>query len=380
MSDPSRVEDRSDPAVASPGAHRAEDQQHLPRPYAFQSIAQRSSLIAGWISLMAAPLTVLQYGRALAALFVVLHHSFDATKAFVTPPPQWVQAIATSGYLGLDFFFVLSGFIITHVHSADAYGTTAAARYLGKRCRRIYIPYLPVSIMMIVFYVAFPFVSKRPDDWSVLTSLTLIPTARAPALSVAWTLIHEMIFYLFFLLSYFTRHFVLLVAGWVAAIVLVWACDWVPPNPLLGYFLAPINLELVAGMAAALVAHKLPLPSWPLLLFFGVLGAAAFLLSGADESARVWFGFALVPLVLSLVMLEQQKLIPSIRTMLLLGNASYAIYLVHYPLVAAVVRATSPLQSWPVSFLACLLAGVLAGLVYHWLIEKPGLTSRRHVS
>jgi exopolysaccharide production protein ExoZ len=322
---------------------------------------------------MAAPLSVLQYGRALAALFVVLHHSFDATKTFVTSPPQWVQVIATSGYLGLDFFFVLSGFIITHVHRIDACGTTAAARYLGKRCRRIYIPYLPVSIMMIVFYVAFPSVSKRVEDWSVLTSLTLIPTARGPALSVAWTLIHEMIFYVFFLLSYFTRHFVLLVAGWVAAIILVWAFEWLPPNSLLRYFLAPINLEFVAGMAAALVARKLPRSSQPALLVVGVLAAAVFLLSGVGESARVWFGLALVPLVLSLVILEEQKLIPSIRTMLLLGNASYAIYLVHYPVVAVVVRVTSPLQSWPVSFLACLLAGVLGGLVYHWLIEKPGL-------
>jgi exopolysaccharide production protein ExoZ len=129
---------------------------------------------------------------------------------------------------------------------------------------------------------------------------------------------------------------------------------------------------LVSGGAISLQNQFLPGP----LLDYNppcVLGAAAFLLSGADESARVWFGFALVPFVLSLVMLEQQKLIPSIRIMLLLGNASYAIYPVHYPLVAAVVRATSPLQSWPVSFLACLLAGVLGGLVYHWLIEKPGL-------
>jgi exopolysaccharide production protein ExoZ len=161
--------------------------------------------------------------------------------------------------------------------------------------------------------------------------------------------------------------------GWVAAIVLVWACEWTPPNSLFGYFFAPINLEFVAGMAAAVAARKLPLSSWPVLLLFGLLGAGAFLLSGLDESGRVWFGFALVPLVLSLVILEEHKLIPSIRTMLVLGNASYAIYLVHYPVVALMVRVTSPLQSWPVSFLACILAGVAVGLIYHWLIERPGL-------
>jgi exopolysaccharide production protein ExoZ len=177
----------------------------------------------------------------------------------------------------------------------------------------------------------------------------------------------------FFLLSYFTRHFVLLVMTWVVAIVLVWACEWSPSSPLLAYFLAPINLEFAAGMAAALVAHKLPRSWWPALLCFGVLGAAVFLLSGLRESARVWFGFALVPLVLSLVILEEQRRIPSIWTMLLLGNASYAIYLVHYPVVAVVARVASPLQSWLLSFLACIVAGVAAGLIYHWLIERPGL-------
>jgi exopolysaccharide production protein ExoZ len=322
---------------------------------------------------MGAQLNVLQYGRALAALSVALHHSFDATKAFVAPPPPWVETIAARGYLGLDFFFVLSGFIITHVHAADAPGTAAAARYIGKRVRRIYVPYLPVSLAIIGFYLAFPQVSKRVDDWSVLTSLTLMPTARGPALSVAWTLIHEMIFYLFFLLSYFTRHFIPLVAAWAAAIVLAWAYEWQLADTLLIYFIATINLEFIAGMAAAFAVRKLPGRLWPALLLSGILGVAVFLLSGAGEPERVWFGFALVPLVLSLVMLDQQKLIPTVRALLVLGDASYAIYLVHNPLVSVMARVTAAHNSWLITFASCILASALGGLIYHWLVERPGL-------
>ena len=72
----------------------------------------------------------LQYGRGLAAVAVLLHHACLATAAFGEKPPRLVESIINRGNLGVDFFFVLSGFIIMHAHGADARTTMAAAEYL----------------------------------------------------------------------------------------------------------------------------------------------------------------------------------------------------------------------------------------------------------
>jgi len=54
----------------------------------------------------------LQLGRFLAAMVVVVHHAVISTTAFVAAPPTNVQFMLNYGFLGVDFFFVLSGFII----------------------------------------------------------------------------------------------------------------------------------------------------------------------------------------------------------------------------------------------------------------------------
>jgi hypothetical protein len=55
----------------------------------------------------------LQVFRGLAALAVVLHHASVSTGAFVADVPAWAMSVFGLGYLGVDFFFVLSGFIIS---------------------------------------------------------------------------------------------------------------------------------------------------------------------------------------------------------------------------------------------------------------------------
>ncbi len=58
----------------------------------------------------------LQAGRAVAALAVVFFHAAISTDTFTNGMPQSIRWIAGFGYLGVDFFFVLSGFIIAYIH------------------------------------------------------------------------------------------------------------------------------------------------------------------------------------------------------------------------------------------------------------------------
>ena len=159
----------------------------------------------------------LEAGRGLAAFSVVMFHASHAADNFTsgashTPLFAW-------GTHGVDFFFVLSGFIIYFVHCQDERGFAGAKRFLGKRIRRIYIPYLPVGILLGLAYVLFPTLSHGNREWGWATTLTLLPFDRPASLTVSWTLVYEIIFYLIFLSFYAVRRFGLLMAFWGTAVI-----------------------------------------------------------------------------------------------------------------------------------------------------------------
>ena len=159
----------------------------------------------------------LQVFRGLAALAVVAHHAVLSTDAFVGKVPEVLAQILLMGYLGVDFFFVLSGFIIMYAHFADEGTGPAVRRYAFKRLVRIFPAYLPISLALIFLYAALPGFSGATDrDYSLLSSLLLLPADGPPALSVAWTLVHELMFYFVFLLFFISRR-------WLAAGLLTWA-------------------------------------------------------------------------------------------------------------------------------------------------------------
>ncbi len=154
----------------------------------------------------------LQVFRGLAALAVVGHHAVVSTGAFVGVVPPPIEAFLGRGFLGVDFFFVLSGFIIMYAHMDDRTSGRAVRQYAFKRLVRIFPPYLPISIGMIALYAALPgFSASGEREFSWVSSLFLLPADQPPALSVAWTLVHEMQFYTVFLLFFLSRR--LLVAG-----------------------------------------------------------------------------------------------------------------------------------------------------------------------
>ena len=88
----------------------------------------------------------LQSGRAVAATLVLLFHlgaTIASEKYFGI---QWFSIPFSFGDSGVDFFFVLSGFIIFYVHKSDLGRPTTLKSYIYKRITRIYPVYLIVFI------------------------------------------------------------------------------------------------------------------------------------------------------------------------------------------------------------------------------------------
>lgn len=323
-------------------------------------------------------LQIIQCFRAIAAIGVVFHHASLSTNAFVEKIPPWLDIFFSRGYLGVDFFFVLSGFIILSSHLNDEKSISSLRKYCIKRSSRIFPPYWPVSISLVALYMSLPNVSAGTRTYfSLLSSFLLLPDWAPPALSVAWTLIHEMLFYTVFMLFYLSNTlFVIFVAGWTLTIA-TFSCftevETLPP--LLRTLLEPINLEFVAGMGVAYLTRRLQGNRYGLtMIFFGV--ASFTFISTLNVSNRIMYAIPFSALVLGGALLEIQKSIIVQSWLVLLGDASYSIYLVHNPLLSVISRVVGHvfiISSWWFAILFGVISSVCIGILYHKVIEKPSI-------
>jgi peptidoglycan/LPS O-acetylase OafA/YrhL len=302
----------------------------------------------------------LQAGRALAALAVVLYHACSSTAVFTAGMPAWLKSICERGYLGVDFFFVLSGFIIAHTRNHHQ----SFSGYARRRLTRVFVPYWPIGIVMGVAYLLLPDLSHGDRDWSWAATLTLLPATGAPALNVAWTLQFELLFYLFFGIAMALRHPLLGVLPWGAAVLLFNAVAG-PPSAALAPFLDLIVVEFVIGVIAAYAVATDRLQN---AAFLGLATLAIYFGLGAVEPHRLVFGLAMGFVVVAIVRAERAGHIRVPAALTLLGTASYSIYLVHNPVVALSARL---FDNWAVTFALASCAGVAAGVGYHLGFEKP---------
>jgi peptidoglycan/LPS O-acetylase OafA/YrhL len=136
-------------------------------------------------------LNSLQACRATAAILVVLFHAsgsiFALPKYFSHKP---FGLLFDFGFAGVDFFFVLSGFIMMHIHAKDIGQPRAFGSYLWKRFSRIYpIHWIVLAAILPVFYLIPHFeVGQERDPGVIFRSVFLVPNSDIQlVLSVAWT-------------------------------------------------------------------------------------------------------------------------------------------------------------------------------------------------
>ena len=161
----------------------------------------------------------LQVFRGIAALMVVFHHLWNQISFFFAIHNVALDQLAADGQYGVDFFFVLSGFIICYSNYNKAQVRSASGEYLRNRILRIYLPYLPLSFLMLLSYRIFPSLSQGDRDISVVKSIFLLPVPGFTALAVARTLVYEIFFYTVFITFFFsTRLFYGLLLLWALMI------------------------------------------------------------------------------------------------------------------------------------------------------------------
>jgi peptidoglycan/LPS O-acetylase OafA/YrhL len=321
--------------------------------------------------------------RGGAALFVLLFHAgliFGADK-------YWGAHLASSIFLfgksGVHFFFVISGYIIALAHERDVDRPDRLGRYARRRIVRIFPVYWIVTLGALGGVMLVPSLAdQEPSARALLGSFTLLPFAGNNAiLSVAWSLFHEVAFYFAFGLLILDRRVGLLVfAVWAAAILFGVKL----PNEL-SYLVSPINLLFLIGIGSFYVLKhvRIPVPLITTLSGFGaflVLGANAFF----DGFPAVLLGAAAAVTLVGFVELERSGGLRVPAAFELLGNASYSLYLVHFPLLSLEAKIATWLRfdfiPIPVYFVGLTSGTVLVALGFYFAVEKPLLSGLRSSS
>ena len=140
----------------------------------------------------------LQVFRGIAAMLVVLYHASVYSQEQLGF--SFLGGAFLFGHTGVDFFFVLSGFIIYYIHRADIGLPSRFRPYLKKRVLRVIPVYWIVTSIKLALIVAIPTLAKsyERDPLNLISSYLLLPQRNLPLIGAAWTLTYEALFYLFF--------------------------------------------------------------------------------------------------------------------------------------------------------------------------------------
>ena len=320
--------------------------------------------------------------RAVAALVVVYGHLVNLLARQHAVVSAGLERLP--GAIGVDLFFVISGFVITV--SAD--GLVGKARpagvFLWRRVLRVVPLYWLLTAGKVLLLGVMPKLSARgaPPWWNVVTSFLFVPSMNAageirPVIPVGWTLNFEAFFYVLFAVALLRRgKFVRVLLPLTCAVGLLGFLR-TPAWPVGTVLADPILFEFMAGVGIALLVKRGWMPGraagWMLLVAGGV-GLAAIAPGVVTTANRpLLWGLPAAMVVLGCATLEPglKRVLP--RWLLLLGSASYAIYLVQtfvLPGLGLVLARGGRLGQVAEVGLG-LLVTTLAGVGVHLLVERP---------
>lgn len=335
-------------------------------------------------------LNSLQFGRAIAIILVVLYHLIPIEEKYYSLT-HLSPNIFKVGNIGVDIFFVLSGVVI--YISSKKYTSTSAWEYLQRRLKRVYLPYWFYSILLLPLLYLFPdkINSSQSGEVNLIKSFLLIPDTSLPLLLVAWSLIHEVYFYLTYFikirlglgLPYFlTMMFI------IALVLNVYHVG--KDIPVINLIKSPLNIEFFLGIIIG--KYIIPLLSilkkyqLTLILVLGTIitniciTLAYFNHDMIGYMRLVLFGIPACMIIISLLILEINFKFQFEGIFSKIGDSSYSLYLNHILSLNFLFLTTSlifPSPNYPQQLIIVtvnVLITFIIGIFSYDLIEKKILS------
>jgi peptidoglycan/LPS O-acetylase OafA/YrhL len=328
--------------------------------------------------------------RYFAALLVFLSHSTWEGSSL------HLANIYESGYVGVSFFFLLSGFVISYSYKEKILDHSLGfVKYALMRLARLYPLYL-LTTLPFVLYSLYKF------DFSLLKLLlnflylqSWVPSStyyfsfNAPS----WSLSNEMFFYICFFPLVFVKTRNLLKIFLILLLTIVLCAFFVDfccseqkffgrntfAHWLFYIFPAFRLLEFVVGMLLfKLWESHFRIPSWMILPSYVLLIASMYFANEVPESFRMSLFFLPFIVLFFYSHLADSGLIIrffSTKIMVLLGNASFAFYLIHQELIVIFKRILvkfdlSNFSFFVFSFFAISLLSIVTYVLYELKVES----------
>jgi peptidoglycan/LPS O-acetylase OafA/YrhL len=247
--------------------------------------------------------------------------------------------------IGVEFFFVLSGFVMGLMHGGEIGPGGRPLAFFWRRACRIYPIYLIVLASQVWRYSGSPMVSLE----NVLAWASLLPIRADNLVVVAWTLRQEVVFYVLFALCLLPRVGAFVLGGWVVSTLLCWfggisvtAPGWI--GIALGHAVSAFNFEFFAGLLAAFLFRRAPRAhrAAALMIFAGAVLVTWRMWSdgwGAygPPASRLAYGLGYGAILLGCSLLERGGAVafrswPG-RVAVAAGAISYPLYLCHVPVI-----------------------------------------------
>lgn len=346
-------------------------------------------------------LNLIQVYRGLAALLVLLHHGDIIFKRELNK--DFLGDFFRFGFAGVDFFFVLSGFIIFYIHQSDIGHPSKFKSFILKRFIRIYPLYwiILTSKLAASAFLGYGGDVRQPTFWDILKAFTLYPQEDGELLftrflGVSWTLSYEIFFYLvigLLLLVKPTKFLLPALTVWLVGsfINLTGALDNIfNKSFMLNFIFNERNLEFVLGGLAAYIVSRYEVKYEMILI-----SVATFLLTLSAINSNynltqipfvICYGLPFTLLLVGSVAIENKRTLNIHQGLVLLGDSSYAIYLMHGFIISNIAKLivksnlTALVQNViALNALAIIIAiiTVAIGCAIYFYLEQPLLTALR---
>lgn len=283
-------------------------------------------------------LVSIQLLRALASLLVLLAHLQIKERQYGDVSSLIWQQFRV-GSIGVDIFFVLSGFIIFHVAGRTPSTKVDAWKFMKNRFIRVLPLYWALSAVALIIFLAQPELVNKSSTkaTAIWESFLLIPTDNKLLIQNGWTLSYEFLFYFafFVVMLLLPLKFRAQTLFW-AAFSSVFAGLLIEPNSVFARFITDdLLLEFAYGVLIGAIYQNSRIgcyftAAWGSAAAVAALATIIFLACVPPSQGTlrgIYFGVPAGLLVFAALALEKE--LSRLAPLKILGDSSYSLYLSH---------------------------------------------------